>query len=137
MTNPYEKLNQAGTMHYLTQLYDGLDDVQKTSFTKELERLLTSEQVSEIFNETKQDFDKIVARRKPSKPINKDYREADFEHMYFSEMFSNLNIDDNILFIKSLESNFNSDRLADFKQRADASLDVSVRKIIDMLQSFP
>jgi hypothetical protein len=136
MTNKEATLDKAGTMHYLSQLYYGFDPQDRPFITNQLEDELTAQHVAESWNEAKECFDAILAKRDRSKPVSEQYREADFDYMYFSELYSKLGDFHDMLFIKSLEIQFHPDTLADFKQKANESLQESVNKILNMLKSL-
>lgn len=135
MTNKETTLDKAVTMHYLSQLFYGFDKQDRPFITNQLEDQLTSEQVAESWSDAKEQFDDILARRDRSKPVSQQYRETDFDYMYFSELYSKLGDLHDMLFIKSLEIQFHPDTLAEFKQKANESLQESVNKILDMLKS--
>lgn len=135
MTTELDKLSKAGTMHYLSQLYYGHEAKDRPFITNQLEDQLTAEQIAESWTESRDCFDAILAKRDRSKPVNQHYLEADFGYMYFSEMYSKLDQFNDMLFIKSLELNFDSSILIGFKQCANDSLLESVERILDMLKN--
>lgn len=135
MSNQDQPLDKAYNLHYLSELYYGHESDDRPFITNQLEDQLTAEQVAESWRDSKHCFEAILAKRDRSKPINQHYREADFDYMYFSELYSKLGTLHDMLFIAALEINFHPNTLADLKQKANDSLQESVGKILDMLKS--
>lgn len=134
MIDNENKLDKAFTMDYLSNLYYGIDSKDRPFVTNKLEDELTRDQVTESWEIAKHYFEAIVAKRDRSIPFSQHYREADFDYMYFSELYSKLDTLHDMLFINSLEIKFHPDTLAEFKQQATDSLSISVTKILDMLK---
>ena len=108
MTNKEATLDKAGTMHYLSQLYYGFDPQDRPFITNQLEDELTAQHVTESWNTAKECFHAILAKRDRSKPVSEQYREADFDYMYFSELYSKLGDFHDMLFYQVIRNTISS-----------------------------
>jgi len=110
--------------HYLQELFYGIDVNDRSFIIKDLEDYLTPDQIKECFSIAQQSFSILsdMDKRFLSGDLTIDlstYRYANLDYSYFNQLFGQLNEYSSMLFIASLEINFNRDMLDQLKKVAE------------------
>lgn len=110
--------------HYLQELFYGIEVNDRSFIIKDLEDYLTPEQIKECFSIAQQSFSILsdMDTRFLSGGLDIDlstYRYANLDYSYFNQLFGQLNEYSTMLFIASLEINFNPNTIDDLKKIAD------------------
>lgn len=113
-------------LHYLEQLFCGLDEDYRPFVITELEADLTAEQVQDSLGMATSSFSIVsdMDKRFIDYSVSKGgdmstYQKANFDFIYLKELYSQLGTFAAMLFIASLELNFTRAMLDDFKKKAD------------------
>lgn len=110
--------------NYLQELFYGVDANDHSFIIKELEDYLTPDQVTECFGIAQQAFSILsnMDKRFLSGGLDIDlssYRKANLDYIYFNQLFDQLSEYSSMLFVASLEINFNRDTLDHLKKIAE------------------
>lgn len=110
--------------HYLQELFYGIDVNDRSFIIKDLEDYLTPYQIKECFSIAQQSFSILsdMDKRFLSGDLTIDlstYRYANLDYSYFNQLLGQLNEYSSMLFIASLEINFNRDMLDQLKKIAE------------------
>lgn len=110
--------------NYLQELFYGVNENDHSFIIKELEDYLTPDQVTESFSIAQQAFSILsdMYTRFLSGGLDIDlssYRKANLDYIYFNQLFEQLGEYSSMLFVASLEINFNRDTLDHLKKIAE------------------